>query len=382
MRKLTGLSLILTLSFLAGFAHGKDELTLEPTFGAEITLSSNDILECLKKNPWGCYGITHLSRVHLQVESEKRYQELSKPPLGPAAIHFGIDEAVVEINTEKQIYTQYLAHEKHFQNLIFDAGKQVGLFPNETIGGGHVHIGTVFDKNPQLLRDFTVDFYNNPALSMGILGYNPIDAIHIGDMDPRNQVDFAKLISGFDNDKKDGRPWTAEYFADQMHTRVLVMTSHPFKSEKPAHTGKGFALNLLNFVFDETKGRPLMTAEMRAIRPQQNFHEFVLILKLFRARINYLAKHPSVQPEFVKGPRTFKEAQDQFRKYVRECGLNWDEYKNFGHPDWVREPDKVQRQDPFDLYNYSPSDRVSLLNEYEQHLPNPFTCEKELTSSN
>ncbi|MGE3760541.1 MAG: hypothetical protein AB7H97_22435 [Pseudobdellovibrionaceae bacterium] len=366
------ISLIFALS-LKAFAKGE----VEPTFGGECTVTNDDIIE-LDLGEW--HDREDLQRTYSEKiyfwrlvfqAKEKRFAALLDSPLTENDVRWKTDVAVLECNTAPRPYLFYAQNELEYESLIFSAAWEAGLRPDDFIGGGHIHIGTVFKDDPQLLRDFTVDFMNNPALSMGIFHYNPLFALHIADADPFRQLRFLQMIRRFDADKAEGYLWSARRFAEEFHggdrpgQGVFEDFVNPFAKSDVAehHDLRNFALNLRNFI--GSSAGSLDTAEIRAILPQKNFHDFVLQIRLFRARLKWLVENSNQQPRFVTGPRTLNESRAEFRRYVEECGLDWEEYKHFQHPDWARLPDRTMRKDPFELYKYTKKRKAALLREYE-----------------
>lgn len=377
------ISLIFALVSAGQSVFAKGEI--EPTFGGECTATNDDIIEADLGN-WGerdDWRFAHHEKMYfwklVEQAVKRRFASIKDSPLNETDVYWKMDVGVLECNTAPRPYLFYAQNELEYESLIFSAAWEAGLRPDDFIGGGHIHIGTVFKNNPQLLRDFTVDFMNNPALSMGIFHYNPLFALHIADADPERQLRFLKMIQEFDRDKADGYLWSAQRFAEKFHggdrpgEGVFEDFVNPFAKSDFAdqHDLRNFALNLRNFIY--SSAGTLDTAELRAILPQKNFHDFVLQIKLFRARLAWLADHPGQQPRFVTGPRNFIEAQSAFRRFVEECELDWDEYKHFAHPHWARMPERIMRKDPFEFYKYTKKRKAQLLREYE--LRSMKTCE-------
>lgn len=368
-------SIFISFIFASALAFAKGEV--EPTFGGECTATNDEIIDVDLRN-WAERDDIRKSNDTkmyywrlVEQAMKRRFNALQDSPLLERDVFWKLDVGVLECNTAPRPYLFYAQNELEYESLIFSAAWEAGLRPDDFLGGGHIHIGTVFTRNPQLLRDFTVDFMNHPSLSMGILHYNPLFALHIADADPERQLRFLKMIKRFDEDKAEGYLWSAKRFAEEYHggerpgQGVFEDFVNPFAKQDIAeqHDLRNFALNLRNFI--GSAAGALDTAEVRAILPQKNFHDFVLQIKLFRARLKWLAEHPGQQPRFVVGPRTFHEAQAEFRKYVEECGLEWEEYKHFSHPHWARMPGLAMRKDPFELYKYTKKRKAAFMREYE-----------------
>ena len=200
--------------------------------------------------------------------------------LGGYWFQFDVDPMVIEITAMPTTTSDLREPRRHaqLQQLIWNTGHQIGLAPQERIGGGHLHldIDTHFHGDAFLFRNFIVDLANRPELFLGGLGLDLLNAPPLAALGPESIDAFEKVISDFDQ-----HPTDIATLRRRIRTEVY---RHTPVMGRGAKTEKFQAVNL-------SHGE---TIEIRGLRPQTSLAHFIRIAELFEARIEKLEKltHP------------------------------------------------------------------------------------------
>ena len=240
-------------------------------------------------------------------------------------IDISLDLGVIETQAKPATREQYEMLAQRFQNDIFDSAKEIGLFPDTFMSGGHIHVGFEYFKNqPILLRNFLVDFANHFELAEGILDLNTKNAPSLR-AEGEDKIEKLKvLIAEFDR-------------GELIFNKKKVTTAYQL-AEAYFHLiqkkNRYYGLNLARYHAGD-----YATIEIRSIRTQANFDEYLQELKLFESRIKYL-KELSDKGMLIAvenyvdesskgiGQKKFKKLLVQkFHNYVVESGLEWGSYK-------------------------------------------------------
>lgn len=331
MRPAQSIFVFILIAFTA-IAHARGELGIlneEPLFGFEFTVTKPELrrktmIEAIQ------------AKFHKDVRDAALRLGASTARVEPSGINsliidnrqtitYDIDPRVIEITATPRTVRDYTNESELYDRLTFGAAASLNYFPHEIDGGGHVHIGRVFENNVQLLRDFTVDYFNHASLAIGIFTYAPLAARPLADLDAEHQMRYVHLIEEFDRDPT----WSVETFARRMQTEVF----------------DGRRESALNFMHLYKSGGH-RTLEVRGLSPQKNFQQFLKIITLLRARLNHLRSHPSPLVRLNPGPRNFLQAVTEFHEFVEECQLPWVNYEEFGIASWRRAPFVIQRTPP------------------------------------
>lgn len=235
--------------------------------------------------------------------------------------NISVDQKVVEVTTKPGTRADFREMADRIRGDIFGAAAAVGLLPHPDRGGGHIHIDAGrFDRNPLLLRNFLVDFYNHPEVAVGILRHRPSgQAIHLAELpEPLRRV-FHEIIAEFDAARAAGKGWTAVELARQIHERVHV--PHVGREER-AHR---FAINLGHFIHGEEGQR---TLEIRAVRPQADVETFLAALDLLEGRLDRLESRGDVVPVNrdvrMPDPRFPRATLARVARYLADTGFSLD----------------------------------------------------------
>jgi len=246
-------------------------------------------------------------------------------------IQIATDPGVIEIQAKPATLKQYQKLKARF-DILFESAAQIGLFPDTFMSGGHIHVGlAAFKNNPLLLRNFLVDFTNHFELAEGILDLNPKNASSLRmQQDEFGALDrFKTFIENFDRgtllSKNHKKIESSEALAKQYYD--IVQQGNLY-----GKSARYQALNLQR----HNKGQE-STIEIRSIRTQASFDEFLQELTLFEGRLKYLKKLTDKKiriplEDYVNssklGTKKFdKLLVEKFYRYVTESELRWEEYK-------------------------------------------------------
>jgi len=223
-------------------------------------------------------------------------------------IKLELDPWVVEI-TGKHLTVDGYRRIAPRMNQLFAVAASVGLTPHERIGGGHVHIcRSSFGGDPLALRNFIVDYFNHPELALGILGWDVLNASPLCGAPAPAITSFIDGLARFDAGQLN-----LDGFLQ--HLRLQVYTYSAEHLPTIAVLSKYQALSV---------DRP-STVEIRAIRPQRSFAEFMDIVELFRARIAFLAGRAPIPYRYERWPATElmppTVARARFASYLAEMQM-------------------------------------------------------------
>ena len=215
------------------------------------------------------------------------------------------DPGVIEVQTSPGTYEDFLSRSPLLQTYLFDLMNEAGVRPQEYRGGGHIHIGPqAFRRDPRLLRDFIVDYYNHGGLAEGGLNFDKQNSGSAAFYSNDAKVKLRGIIDRFDS----GKIVLFEDLYNELKTlgKASIRYNDQFK-----------------------------TVEIRAIRPQQSMNDFVKLVKLFRARMRHLSKNKAlIELDDLEPTKTSIQALEEFYRYVTAAGLKWDDYRHFVLPHW------------------------------------------------
>ena len=264
-----------------------------------------------------------------------------------------VDPGVIEIQMKPMTVEMFEHFKNDIQDAIFASASNIRFFPSEFTGGGHINMNCAeFRKNPLLFRNFVVDLYNHNELFMGVFGYDTNNAI------PwylKNRTGpFAEVIRKFDNGDygsdfekfatalQSALSTSADRFIRLWDIRPpdIQMREPKLRSEKS---------HMVNFDKIITQDR----LEIRAIRPQASADMWVRQIRLFKQRLEYLAKLDRGIPievlvpvagidipnreHHLNPPIRAEDALRAFYAYVTESGENWQDHRDYLWPDWVKD---------------------------------------------
>jgi len=245
-----------------------------------------------------------------------------------------LDPAVVEVQASPMTASEWAKNSDRFQKDVFETAKFIGLEPHPDIGGGHIHIGldSAFEQDSMLFRNFIVDFTNHPELARGVLSHDESNSPALADAENEIKEEFQKVIHYFDQG-------LIRRIEDLAHKIEVSVYHYNYDANSLDAHAKYQALSLSRVtdnsfkVFGNLKSEQ-RTVELRAIRAQTSFNDYLKQIKLFEARLRYLKTldHPV---EFIDPHRQFtRKKMEAFRRYVEEPGLKWDDYRTLAPRDF------------------------------------------------
>jgi hypothetical protein len=250
------------------------------------------------------------------------------------------DRDVVEVQMKPMTVEMFEHFASDIQDAVFVSAANTNHFPAMFLGGGHINIDAAeLLKNPLLLRNLLVDFYNHNELFMGAFGYDTNNSIpwNLKERDKEIAAVIARFDAGaYDRDVKN--------FVEDLSLAVRSNVDrfyHYWKIDfRPT---KFYAVNLESVLaFDRL--------EIRAVRPQLSIDMWNRQIRLLRDRIRYLETLNKPIPIEMKVPLLPIEDPKQFvmtppvdaalalrafYEYVTESGQRWQDHRDYLWPDWI-----------------------------------------------
>jgi hypothetical protein len=213
---------------------------------------------------------------------------------------------VIEVKTPPRTRAWIVANESRLQKTLFVETAKLGLKPSPFYGSGHFNIdlASAFRGNPKTLVNWLTDYFNHPALALGVF-----------EIDPYNAPAFATLTGA---QKNAYEKVAVDVFAGKIATVPDAIE----------------AINRTVFL-GETKYQSIRLhddrLEIRAIRAQKAARDFTLLASLFQKRteiIRTLTADGSELPVLKNiGVNSPNQAVSQFYFYVTDAGLDFAEYR-------------------------------------------------------
>lgn len=328
MASLTKTLISLLFFAIATLAHAGEA---EPIFGSEFTFTNfkhlaveytgsnntkhNKTAYFEKYKTWAeKYCETHKCTVHADY-SFNEYIEVTVKFEDGLKISAGRDQNVIEFRMSPMTEKEMVARSKTVQEVVFDGMKDIGLEPSMWYGSGHLNIdiSTTFGNDIRFLKNFIVDYHNHPALAEGILESDFYNALPMS-MYPENaKNEFEKLLRQVDAGEIQSMPELVE--------RMQKLNLERFESQKKMGLTKGVSLYFPN----------TSRLEVRAMRAQNSFDEFIMQSRLFSARAKFVKTltDQGVNIEWKRnvGSNDPIQALSQFYNYVKDTGLEWREVR-------------------------------------------------------
>lgn len=328
--------LILTISWLWGcqsFAQASEKLL----FGPEWTFTRADLADPNRTHLLG--PLLYQYQRALVPGAHKGSTLHGKVYYDPSfTLELGLDPGVVEVQATPQNLEQWKKRAPVLQNELFDLMKTaVGLTPHEIEGAGHVNMGLagVFDQNVKLFRNFVIDFLNNPGVSV-VLGHQPSDkrdAEHFSERPSDIRNEFIQELS------------TIDASMDQRSEVDSFFKYHRFFEHGPLSAGdKYVALGLRGSLQKGYYGQragaaPDARFEIRTLRPQATMDDFIKVIEIFHARVEFLKRSPGLVS--FQDPKPIRDgylALKHYYFYLTEAGLEYERYKSLMPPAWREIP--------------------------------------------
>lgn len=230
-----------------------------------------------------------------------------------------LDPAVVEIVSKPATLQEFRSLETVLQRDIWKVAEKLNL---KAEGSGHINIGkeSAFGSDTLLFRNFLVDYLNHVELARGIHEEDKLNAPHPEDLIPEKKSQkLINLFKTFDFEKHSIED-LAKSIIDKIYTETnwtRVMTEPPEKYQ---------SVNLSTIAHPN----PWPRVELRSVRMQRNFKEFLDILGLFEKRIEFLKKiQKPLQYQAWRIPQHSYPKQmavARYYEYVKNSGLDWNLY--------------------------------------------------------
>ncbi len=347
------------ISFLQFFVFAVSANTAEGLlFGPEWTFTNAQLMNTSKMDASAWETLQALS-VKILAKCPTCQQKISFPEIEirinqDVSIRLTPDSRVIEINAAPMTISVMRAHRDLLQELVWNSAAELGLKPHVRVGGGHLHIQKPYQpqldtvlrvqrpfswihrlfknapehefsstiENPDILlmRNFLADLWKRPALFLGALGFN---------------LRAARPLSSYSSNLLDSiHRKVTEFDRGEMGIESLIRYHNTLLS--PSGDSRNLAINLEH----------AQTIEIRGLRPQLSFYDYLKICELIESRIRTIAKtHFTPIPFEVPIIKTWSTRQNdllvyhrdlsdedvrqQFRSYVESASLNWESYMHF-----------------------------------------------------
>lgn len=201
---------------------------------------------------------------------------------------------------------------------------------------GHFNFGarSAFGDDVDLFFRFFADQQNNASLALGSLGLDPLCAPPLCVLPDKSGQAQRDALTEIFAEAKLGRFRSIDAAARAINQRVYTATYH-HSDEVPQHN-QAVNLEAVAKVDSRTTDERI---ELRYPFGQPDTQSFVKLIRLFKARIRYLAVQRAKGEPLVYNPRfadTFdypaRSLKSRFYLFVIESGLEWDEFESLLAP--------------------------------------------------
>lgn len=268
------------------------------------------------------------------------------------------DPGVAEITVSPMTAEEWEKFVPDIQDAIFVSAANMGMFPQDYLGGGHISVDIAhFENNPLLLRNFLADLINHNELFMGALNYDVQNSASPF-LYKENNLNLVKnIFKQFDTNY---RRRSSPRQKNRLLNRFLIELRDAFHSQDVIFFKTNVrAIRIQNEL--DNSGRPKGRIEIRGIRPQKSADMFLRQIRLLKGRIEYLSKIK--KPIQIQAQVAIAENLDlwdaelndkyylwnppvdpikaiaNFHKYVTESGEDWANHQDYLWPRWVTEGD-------------------------------------------
>lgn len=270
-------------------------------FGPEWTFTGPGIMESASINTTAWQMLHRFSKQIMgkcsSCQISTTFPEIDIRINNDVAISLTLDNRVIEINSTPMTTAKMELHKDLLQELVWNSAKEIGLSPHVRLGGGHLHIQKpyqpalnpimsvqrpyswihrLFTGAPEfeystmkespdilLMRNFIVDLWNRPALFLGALGFNLRSAKPLSVYSPTTLELIQRKVLEFDR--------------GEIGIESLIRYHNAILS--PSGDSRNLAINLEH----------ARTIEVRGLRPQQSFLDYLKLCQLFESRIRALS---------------------------------------------------------------------------------------------
>lgn len=357
-------------------ASAEQPVWIEPMFGPEFTFTNDELINASNRIGTNWIDTPENRKVQLAWRDlmEKRCAENKTCSVIERRNSHGLkvfqitytdgfhytvslDPHVVELQMKPMTIPETVANRDRIQRDIFEVAQELGLSAHDYYGGGSIHIDkkSGFENDPMLFLDFFIDYSNHYTLSTRCMGQYFDNAPPVLGLPEKNVAKLRQIIASArakhaakeavrvstQEDETSGKSAPSiGQIAEQIRTQVYSTTY--YSQFRP--TQKYQALNLDKMRFQDEKHH---TVEVRGIRAQRSADEYINMMRIFRARINFLnmrRKHqlPDIPlldqltdqtqgtslEDSVFYHREKVRSADQYRRYISQTGLGWDSFQN------------------------------------------------------
>lgn len=303
------------------------------TFGAEFTFTNTQIQAAQQ----GSYVNSEQSEAHREKMAEAVKRTCGNCVISREQNSYGVDvlrvtypdgfyfiiatdPAVVEVQTKPMTTTEIRKQAVRMHRDIFGSAKAAGMAPSERgTGGGHIHIGyhSATGGDLMLMRNIMVDFANHPELANGILAHDHWNSQPIQALPKENQDAFKRIIEDFDRGEIKDIVTFTNRIQEEVYNWHRANWSPPKKYQ---------AFNVTRLA--DLKWAPAeRTFEIRSIKPQRNYAEYLALTDLLEGRIEYLRSRKAPVPLNIPGVMNPRQGYESFSKFTAEAGVDFGRFR-------------------------------------------------------
>jgi len=228
------------------------------------------------------------------------------------------DPLTIEVIVNPMTLDEWQNRKDLLNYIIFDSALEAGYAPDESRAGHHnMGVLSVFGENTELFLKFFVDYVNHAELASGVLRENWKTAAPLFALGEKPSLELQKIVDEFYK----GEHEKISDLVFQINQRVYAKGLVPEWWKEVNSINQAMSLKKITSSRLRLSDQPI---ETRAVRAQKNVEEFILVSKLFLARIEFLKRNKDRISVNYFDPRSFSEKQklDLFSDYVEESQLN------------------------------------------------------------
>jgi hypothetical protein len=324
--------------FLLSFAVSSFKAEARPTFGAEFEFTNWPMME---DDNLGAHGLT-VDGLEEKAARAFRAKVMEKCPtcqIVDESYKFGMatkviypdgwwfrismDPSCVEIQTKPATHAELTAISDRIDDHIFETAGELGLFPDEDTGAGHLNFGatSTFGDDPNLFLSYAADFANHPELSHGAWGLDRLNAPAMSELKQTQRDAFLKIMK----DARAKKIATTKDAAYRVESEVYTETTMP--GGRGAYHYQAMSVKRLNNANFPTIDAPV---EIRSIYPQFGASDFIKLSELVEKRVAYLKKNnsPLIYLNLREKNLRPQVIVDRYYAYLSEMGASWKRYRS------------------------------------------------------
>ena len=266
------------------------------------------------------------------------------------------DNGVIEVKMSPLTVDEWKNFARDIQDAVFVTAYNQRYFPALYLGGGHINLDlSELIKDPLLLRNFIVDYWNHNELALGIFNYDSHNSISLSLLNKSNQDRIYQFIRNFDfllgKSRKPTETQILQLLKDISGETYSSSSFVDVSWGTNTHWGMSARGKRTDLFFGHAANQ--MRLEIRAVRPQSDVYTWIHQISLIQSRLQYLSKKRTpipikqmvalqevTTPEQIERakltpPIDPQEALKSFYIYVTQAKQQWKHHRKYIWPQWV-----------------------------------------------